>query len=276
MAFEENESLMDIDKKFIYVSLSSDSTTLYAYDDTALSSHLNVSCSELISQALGGINSNQGSRSGSVIISSNVLWGHSRYVDLMMYYVKVAIPNNGLVTVVAVVSELVAREFVLQVLEKIANEYRQFRLAGESESGSSASPSGFMLEFKIRMKQIIKSCEASYAQDVTSYGSIEEATSEIDEVRNIMAENIERVIERGERINLLVNKTDKINTSANSFRRRAIAVRKRMWWANIRFVVLLSAVGLFLFYVLVGFECGLPLYSKCIHPKRPKQPEPHE
>lgn len=84
------------------------------------------------------------------------------------------------------------------------------------------------------------------------------AQREIEGVREIMTENIERVLERGERIDLLVDKTDRLGTTARDFRVRSRGLRRRMWWKNIKLMVLLGLVVVFLLYLFVGFGCGLP------------------
>ncbi|TKA33572.1 hypothetical protein B0A50_00408 [Salinomyces thailandicus] len=48
--------------------------------------------------------------------------------------------------------------------------------------------------------------------------AVKKVQSEIDGVRGIMTENIERVLERGERIDLLVDQTDRLGGSARDFR----------------------------------------------------------
>lgn len=82
--------------------------------------------------------------------------------------------------------------------------------------------------------------------------------SEIAGVREIMTENIERVLERGERIDLLVDKTDRLGGSAQDFRVRSRGLRRRMWWKNVKLMVMLVFVVLFLLYLFIGFGCGLP------------------
>jgi len=79
-----------------------------------------------------------------------------------------------------------------------------------------------------------------------------------------MTENIERVLERGERIDLLVDKTDRLGGSASDFRVRSRGLKRKMWWKNVRLMVLLTVVIIFLVYLLVGFGCGLPAWSKCV------------
>ncbi|KAI9683583.1 MAG: hypothetical protein M1829_004886 [Trizodia sp. TS-e1964] len=87
---------------------------------------------------------------------------------------------------------------------------------------------------------------------------------EIENVRGIMTENIERVLERGERIDVLVDKTDRLGLGARDFRVRSRGLRRQMWWKNTKLMVLLVVVVLFLAYIFVGFGCGLPGWSKCI------------
>jgi vesicle-associated membrane protein 7 len=87
---------------------------------------------------------------------------------------------------------------------------------------------------------------------------VAKAQREIDSVRGIMTENIERVLERGERIDLLVDKTAGLQTGAREFRVRSRGLRRRMWWKNTKLMILLVFVCVFLLYLFVGFGCGLP------------------
>ena len=91
--------------------------------------------------------------------------------------------------------------------------------------------------------------------------AISRARAEMDDVRGIMTENIERVLERGERIDLLVDKTDRLGGSARDFRFRSRGLRRQMWWKNVRLMALLVVVAIFLVYLFVGFGCGLPSKS---------------
>lgn len=45
-----------------------------------------------------------------------------------------------------------------------------------------------------------------------------------------MRENINKVSQRGERLDALQDKTDNLAVSAQGFRRGANRVRKQMWW----------------------------------------------
>ncbi|PSN61969.1 vesicle-associated membrane protein-like protein [Corynespora cassiicola Philippines] len=122
-------------------------------------------------------------------------------------------------------------------------------------------PSYGCAAFNSRLKDLMREQGGTQAgqQD-----ALRTAQREIQGVREIMTENIERVLERGERIDLLVDKTDRLGNSARDFRVRSRGLRRRMWWKNVKLMVLLALVVIFLIYLFVGFGCGLPGWSRCL------------
>ena len=74
-----------------------------------------------------------------------------------------------------------------------------------------------------------------------------------------MVKNVEQVLSRGERIELLVDKTDNMATQATAFRRGARTVRRDMRWKNSKMLVLTVVVVLFLIWVIVAQFCGVGL-----------------
>lgn len=75
---------------------------------------------------------------------------------------------------------------------------------------------------------------------------------ELDQIKHVMIANVERILERGERINLLVNKTDRMNANAVAFRKVSAKTRSKFWWDNVKYMVLLIFVLIFLVYLLLG------------------------
>lgn len=85
------------------------------------------------------------------------------------------------------------------------------------------------------------------------------AQAELNQVKDIMVKNVEQILSRGERIELLVDKTDTMATQATAFRRGARTVRRQMWWKNSKIMALSVLVALLLFYILVAQFCGAAL-----------------
>jgi vesicle-associated membrane protein 7 len=73
---------------------------------------------------------------------------------------------------------------------------------------------------------------------------IARAQAELNQVKDIMVQNVEQILNRGERIELLVDKTDVMAGQATAFRRGARIVRRQMWWKNTRVLGLSILVGL--------------------------------
>jgi vesicle-associated membrane protein 7 len=59
-----------------------------------------------------------------------------------------------------------------------------------------------------------------------------------------MVQNVEQILSRGERIELLVDKTDNMASQATAFRRGARTVRRGMWWKNTKVLALSGFVAL--------------------------------
>lgn len=88
--------------------------------------------------------------------------------------------------------------------------------------------------------------------------AIANAQREIDDVRGIMTRNIEGLLERGERIDLLVDKTDQLGGSAREFRVRSRGLKRKMWWKNVKLMGLLGLVlVLILLTIVISIKSNL-------------------
>ncbi|KAJ6598280.1 VAMP synaptobrevin-like protein [Mycena vulgaris] len=88
------------------------------------------------------------------------------------------------------------------------------------------------------------------------------AQTELTAAKDIMVQNVEQILSRGERIELLVDKTDVMAGQATAFRRGARGVRRQMWWRNVKVVALAGVVGLVVLWILLAQFCGAGL-NKC-------------
>lgn len=66
-----------------------------------------------------------------------------------------------------------------------------------------------------------------------------------------MRENINKVSQRGERLDSLQDKTDNLAVSAQGFRRGANRVRKDMWWKDMKMRVCLVVCIIILLVVII-------------------------
>jgi len=89
--------------------------------------------------------------------------------------------------------------------------------------------------------------------------------NQIDEVKDGMVQNIEKVLERGEKIELLVDKTDRLNEQAFRFESSSRNLRRHLYWKRVRIIVFGTvAVALFIYFTSVSL-CGGFSLKKCKH-----------
>jgi vesicle-associated membrane protein 7 len=106
--------------------------------------------------------------------------------------------------------------------------------------------------------------QMEYFSNNPNADKITKVKEQIDEVTNIMVQNIEKVLERGERIELLVDKTEALNANALNFKRQSTNLRRALFWKNVRLWIILALVLLVLAYIVAAIVCG-PLFGDCIH-----------
>ena len=70
-----------------------------------------------------------------------------------------------------------------------------------------------------------------------------------------MRENINKVSQRGERLDSLQDKTDNLAVSAQGFRRGANRVRKQMWWKDMKMRICII-VGLIILIIVIVVPAG--------------------
>ncbi|KAL9934679.1 hypothetical protein V8E36_006454 [Tilletia maclaganii] len=141
----------------------------------------------------------------------------------------------------------------------------------EAESGRRI-PFTFLLELQRTFLEAFPSLESDPSQHVTSptasfqprlrsllqtfndpsKDAVSNARSELAETKNIMSQNIEAIMSRGERIDQLMNRTDHLHSESLAFRKRAVGLRRQMWWKNAKVVGLAGFCVILLLVILFG------------------------
>ncbi len=270
----------------IHACLTVNSTTLYTYDDQTFAPRLNINYAELVSTNIGVLNSLPESRVDSYNVSSYVMTykdeqreeegkntnkPRDQYVNLVLYYNKKLMKNNDLITLVILCSDEMLKSFIFNLMDKILFTYLNAYYESPGPTANMTTTTNF--EFKIKMRDIILEEQGKLMTLTQNYGAVDE---DLSEIREIMNNNIDKILNRGQSLDTLIDKTQHLNTSSNSFRRRAISVRRKFWWSNVKSIFLTCFIAAIILYFLIGLECGLPFYNKCVHPSRPPQPNhPH-
>ncbi|GAB1285608.1 Vesicle-associated membrane protein 4 [Apodemus speciosus] len=77
--------------------------------------------------------------------------------------------------------------------------------------------------------------------------------NQVDEVIDVMQENITKVIERGERLDELQDKSESLSDNATAFSNRSKQLRRQMWWrgCKIKAIMALAAAILLLMIIIL-------------------------
>ena len=86
--------------------------------------------------------------------------------------------------------------------------------------------------------------------------------SQINDVKDVMVQNIEKVLQRGEKIELLVDKTDRLNQQAFKFEKQSKKLKNAMWWKNMKMMIFMGVIAVVAIYIVAGMICGFDL-KKC-------------
>ena len=122
----------------------------------------------------------------------------------------------------------------------LAELQQKFNSTAQPSSSLSETPAyGLQGSFGPIIAQLMNTYNTNPPTDELS-----RAQNELAQVKDIMVQNVEQILSRGERIELLVDKTDNMASQATAFRRGARTVRRSMWWKNTRILALSVVVAL--------------------------------
>ncbi|XVF88320.1 hypothetical protein PTKIN_Ptkin19aG0040400 [Pterospermum kingtungense] len=89
---------------------------------------------------------------------------------------------------------------------------------------------------------------------------------EMNQVRSVMIDNIEKFLERGDRLALLVEKTGIMQGDTLRFKRQARRYKNAMWWRDCKFMAtFILVILLIIVYVLLTFFCHGLFLSSCLN-----------
>lgn len=93
---------------------------------------------------------------------------------------------------------------------------------------------------------------------------ISKVHGELDELKDIMVQNIDNVAMRGERLELLINKTENLTANSVTYRNTSRNLARSLFWKNVKIYVIIGAILLVTIYVIVSVSCGGLAWPKCV------------
>ncbi|CAN6552485.1 unnamed protein product [Malus baccata var. baccata] len=160
--------------------------------------------------------------------------------------------ENGF-TYCVVAAESAGRQIPIAYLERIKDDFNKRYGGGKA---ATAVANGLNREFGPKLKDHMKYC-VDHPEEINKLAKVK---AQITEVKGVMMENIEKVLDRGEKIELLVDKTDNLRSQAQDFRTQGTKMKRKMWLQNMKMklivVAILVVIALIIYLSICrGFKC---------------------
>jgi len=170
-------------------------------------------------------------------------------------YIFHYIVDDG-ITYLCMGDEAFGRRIPFAFLEDIKNRFR----ATYGDRGRTAIAYGMNTDFSRVLQN-----QMDYYSNNPGADRINRVKGEIDEVKSVMVHNIEKVLERGERIELLVDKTENLNQNAFKFKKASTQLKRSMWWKNVKMLIILIVVIAAIAYFIAAMACHGLLFQSCVN-----------
>jgi len=84
----------------------------------------------------------------------------------------------------------------------------------------------------------------------------------VDEVKGVMLENIDKVLERGQKLEEVLNRSENLSVHASAFRKKSSALKRQMCMGNFKLTAVIIVIALLVvLFIVIGF-CGIT-FSSC-------------
>lgn len=156
--------------------------------------------------------------------------------------------DNGF-TYCVVAAESVGRQIPIAYLEKIKEDFINRYGGGKA---AIAVANSLKKEFGPKLKEQMQYC-MDHPEEVSKLAKVK---AQVSEVKGVMMENIDKVLDRGVKIELLVDKTENLHSQAQDFRQIGTQIKRKMWWQNMKIKLIVLAILIALIFIIVLSICG--------------------
>ncbi|CAK9142192.1 unnamed protein product [Ilex paraguariensis] len=149
--------------------------------------------------------------------------------------------------------ESAGRQIPIAFLERVKEDFNKRYGGGKA---ATAVANSLNKEFGSKLKEHMQYC-VDHPEEISKLAKVK---AQVSEVKGVMMENIEKVLDRGEKIELLVDKTENLRSQAQDFRQNGTQMRRKMWLQNMKVKLIVLGILLLLILIIIlsvcrGFKC---------------------
>lgn len=93
--------------------------------------------------------------------------------------------------------------------------------------------------------------------------TVDAIQNDLDDLNRIMVKNIEQITNRGEKLELLIDKTEDLAESSVTFQKSSRTLARSMFMKNLKLIILLIVIILAVLFFIILMACGGFSFHKC-------------
>ncbi|XP_049680616.1 vesicle-associated membrane protein 1 isoform X2 [Accipiter gentilis] len=97
------------------------------------------------------------------------------------------------------------------------------------------------------------------ATNVSSNRRLQQTQAQMKEVVDIMCVNVDKVLQRDEKLSELDDRADALQAGASQFESSAAKLKRKYWWKNCKMMIMMGVIGAIVVAVIVSCKAVLPV-----------------
>merc|ERR1719400_1286723 len=93
-------------------------------------------------------------------------------------------------------------------------------------------------------------------QQLVASKRLQQAQAQVGEVVDIMRVNVEKVLERDQKISELDRRADDLQEGASQFQQQAVKLKRKYWWENVKMWLIIAIILLVIVIIVVVSTTG--------------------
>ncbi|MBA0683609.1 hypothetical protein Goari_025252 [Gossypium aridum] len=168
--------------------------------------------------------------------------------------------DSQIIAYCVVATESAGRQIPIAFLERVKEDFSKRYGGGKAANAKAKS---LNREFGSKLKAHMKYC-AEHPEEISKLAKVK---AQVSEVKGVMMENIEKVIavalseslikvlDRGEKIEVLVDKTENLRSQAQDFRQQGTKIKRKMWIENMKMKLIVFGIVAVIIIVIIISVC---------------------
>ncbi|GAA5968584.1 hypothetical protein JCM11641_007686 [Rhodosporidiobolus odoratus] len=166
--------------------------------------------------------------------------------QILIHFIK----QDG-VTVLVIADDEAGRRMPFGFLKELHSKFTTVYNMHEIADAPAYGMNGYEKE----IEQLMIQFEENPPQD-----AIKAAQAELAATKDVLVKSVDAVLNRGERLEVLVDRTASMQSEARAFRKRATVLRRKMWYRNVKVLAATGFAALMVLYFLMASVCGAGLH----------------